>query len=236
MQQKLFIGRNISEETRTWLSTKNIDFEDHQLIQIELCEPDFALFSTIKIKPKMWVISSQWAAKWLLKYHAEIGFGILDSIVCLSEKQKEICKVITRNISVSNQQNAVWLSKMAFGQNKGQSVIYLHGNLSNHIFENEFDTPEKPFHEVEVYRNSPILKQLGNFEVYLFFSPSGVINFVEGGNFIPAFSQIVAIGSTTAKTCKEIFQREVFTSEVQEELAAVKCAVQILQLTEIYSN
>ena len=140
MQQKLFMGRNISEETKTWLSLQDIDFEEHQLIQIEFCEPDFSLSSTLKDEPKMWVFSNQWAAKWLVKYHAEIGFGIDDSIVCLSEKQREICQCITKNISVSNQQNAVWLSKLTLDQNNGQQVIYLHGNLSNNIFKIEFAT------------------------------------------------------------------------------------------------
>ncbi len=134
------MGRNISEETETWLSPQDIDFEEHQLIQIEFCEPDLSLFPTLKNEPKMWVFSSQWAAKWLVKYHAEIGFGTDDSFVCLSEKQLEICQRITKNICVSNQQNAVWLSKLALDQNNGKQVIYLPGNLSNNIFENEFAT------------------------------------------------------------------------------------------------
>lgn len=33
MQQKLFIGRNISEETKNWPSLQDIEFEEYQLVK-----------------------------------------------------------------------------------------------------------------------------------------------------------------------------------------------------------
>lgn len=225
MPQKLFIGRNISAETKLWLSSVNIDFEDHQLIKIESCEPDFAMFSSLENKPKMWMISSQWTAKWLIKYHNEIGFGKADSVICLSEKQKEICSGFTQNISVSNKKNIKSLAKLAFGKNNGEQMIYLHGNLSKNIFNTELKHPETNLKKVKVYRNLPVYKKMDEaFKCYLFFSPSGAISFVESGNKISRSAVIVAIGPTTAKACKEIFGREIFVSEKQDELAAVQFA------------
>lgn len=237
MPQKLFIGRNIRAETKAWLSGVNIRFEDHQLIRIESCKPDYAMFSSLEDKPKMWMISSQWTAKWLVKYHNEIGFGNADSIICLSKKQKEICSDFTQNVSVSNQKNVKSLAKLAFGENEGEQMIYLHGNISNNIFEAELKPPETHLQKVKVYRNLPLQKKMGEtFKCYLFFSPSGAISFSESGNNIPRSAVIVAIGPTTALACEEIFHRKVFVSEIQEELMAVQFAVGILKKMEIRHN
>jgi len=237
MPQKLFIGRKISSETKTWLSGENIAFEEHQLIIIEFCEPDISLFSSFENKPKMWIISSQWAAKWLVKYQKEIGFKTTDSVICLSEKQKGICSGFAANISVSNQQNAVSLSKLAIEKYCGEQVICLTGNLSMNNGELEMKSLGNQFQKTNVYRNSPLLKKVeGEFDVYLFFSPSGAISFSESGNKILASAAILAIGPTTAKSCEEIFGREILISEIQEELAAVQFAVGLLKKIEIQLN
>ena len=230
MSQKLFIGRKISAETKNWLILEKIRFEEHSFIQIELNEPDFSLFSYTENKPKHWVVSSQWAAKWLFKFQSEIGLKDNDSIFCLSEKQKEIFAGFAGNIFVANSQNAVSLAQLALEKNRGEQVLYLHGNLTPDVFELEMKSVGNSFQKAEVYRNLPVLKKLENkFGVYLFFSPSGAQNFYESGNQIPLLSAIAAIGSTTSKACEKIFGREICISEKQEELAAVKFAARLLK-------
>ena len=294
MNQSLFIGRNISAETKSWLIAENIGFEEHQFIRIELCEPDFplvfsagspkkigkyakmtesninAVFSTRhslsrdngkeksffmnrpllrrgdkkneicywqEKDPKQFVVSSQWAAKWLVKYKTKIGFEECDSILCLSEKQKEICSTISENIFVATHQNALSLAQLAGELNRGEKLVYLHGNKSLNVFETEVNSLGIAIKKIEVYQNLPILKKLSNsFDVYLFFSPSGVESFVQSGNRIPRTSVISAIGATTAAACERLFEREIFISKTQEELAAVKFAAGFLQHSEIRLN
>lgn len=234
MKSQLFIGRNISAETKSWLLNENIGFEEHALIQIVLNEPDYSLFSAIKNKPKQFVVSSQWAAKWLVNYYMEIEFNNEDSIICLSEKQREICTEITKNIFVANHQNANSLAQLTIEKNRGEQVVYLHGNLYLNVFGLKMKSLEYRFLQVEVYQNLQLLLKVGNtFDVYLFFSPSGVQNFYESDNLIPRSSAIATIGSTTAKACEKLFNREIFISEKQNELAAIKFAAGLLQNSEI---
>jgi len=235
--QSLFIGRNISAETKSWLGAENIGFEEHPFIRIELCEPRFLLFYSEDKKPEQFVVSSQWAAKWLVKYKTEIGFDKSDSILCLSEKQKEICSIISDNIFVASHQNACSLAQLAGELNRGEQVVYLHGNISLNVFETVMNSLGIAIQKNEVYKNLPVLKTLSNtFDVYLFFSPGGVENFVSSGNTIPGTSVISAIGTTTAAACERLFEREIFISKTQEERAAVQFAAGFLQHSKIRHN
>lgn len=237
MNPELFIGRNISAETKSWLADENIGFEEHPFIRIELREPRFLLFSSEDKKPEQFVVSSQWAAKWLVKYKTEIDFDKFDSILCLSEKQKEICSSISDNIFVATHQNAFSLAQLAGELNRGERVVYLHGNKSLNVFETEMKSLGIRIKKIEVYQNLPVLKTLSNtFHVYLFFSPGGVENFLTSGNMIPGTSVITAIGTTTSAVCERLFEREIFISKTQEELAAVKFAAGFLQHFEIRHN
>ena len=233
----LFIGRNISAETKSWLAAENIGFEEHPFIRIVLSEPGFQLFYSKDKKPEQFVVSSQWAAKWLVKYKTEIGFKKNDSIFCLSERQREICSTISGNIFVAEQPNAFSLAHLAGAMNSGKRMVYLHGNRSLNDFETEMTSLGIGVQKIEVYQNLPVLKTLSNtFGAYLFFSPSGVENFVKSGNLIPSASVISVIGTTTAKTCERLFCREIFISKTQEELAAVQFAAGFLKHSEIRLN
>ena len=178
----------------------------------------------------MFVVSSQWAAKWLVINNKKIGFKNFDSVVCLSEKQKQICSKFSENIIVAEQQNSFSLAQSIKESNHGETIIYLHGNLSLKAFDRTLESFVAGYEKLEVYRNLPILKKIDStFDVYIFFSPSGVENFASSGNRIPETSFIVAIGTTTAETCGRFFNREIHISKKQEELAAVQFAAGLIQ-------
>jgi uroporphyrinogen-III synthase len=234
MNPQIFIGRTISAESKSWLTAEKIGFEEHPFIRIEFCEPVLSLFSSEEKRSKQFVVSSGWAAKWLVKYQSEIGFKKYDSVICLSEKQKEICTVISENVFVAIHQNALSLAQLVFEMNRGGQLVYLHGNRSLNVLENEMKSLGIGFQKTEVYRNIPVLKKLDkSFGVYLFFSPSGAENFAESGNQIPLNSVIAAIGSTTANACEKLFGRNIFISEKQKELDAVQFAAGLLQPIEM---
>ena len=234
MKTSLFIGREISAGTKSWLVAEKIGFEEHPFIRIELSKPILPVFSSQEKRAKQIVVSSQWAAKWLVKFKTEIGFETNDSVLCLSEKQKEICSAVSENVLVATQQNALSLAQLASQTNRGGLVVYLRGDLSLDTFELEMKSLGIGIQKLEVYRNVPVLIKLEKtFDVYLFFSPSGAENFVKSGNLIPHTSAIAAIGAATGTICKALFNREIIISKTQEELATVKLASTLLIHSEI---
>jgi uroporphyrinogen-III synthase len=229
-----FIGREIESETAGWLKKEKVSFEAYALIQIEFSKPDILIFSEFQNKRKQWVVSSQWAAKWLAENFTELGFGKLDSVFCLSEKQKEIVSAVSRNIWVSPELNAASLAQFILQKNKTEVIFFLQGNLSLNVLESNLSHLGNRFQKTEVYRNLPLSKKIeGVFDVYLFFSPGAVKSFYEAGNKIPGRSKIAVIGPTTAKTCAVYFDNEILVSGVQEELAFVKYAVEMYRQSEL---
>lgn len=230
----VFIGREIQEETRKWLFEKQLIFEEHPLFEIELNKPDVLFFKQIVAEKKIFLVTSQWAAKWLVLNATEIGFIQTDFILCLSKKQKEICSIISENILVAEEKNADSLAKLVLDKIQDENLIYLKGNNSLTVLQSILKINGIRIAEIEVYKNLPSQKTIENeFDIYLFFSPSGISNFYESGNRIPVISKIVAIGKTTAVACRNTFSNEVFISPVQEELATVKYAINISR-TEHY--
>jgi uroporphyrinogen-III synthase len=231
MEPTFFIGREISSETKNWLNRQQVIFEKYPLIQIEFTNPDLSVVSAIK-NNRQFVVSSNQSAKWLAENYLAVGFSEHDAVFCLSEKQKQTL-FFTKKVFVSKEQNAASLAKLVLAQNNTETVVSLHGNKTLDVFSTEIERFGLPFYTLEVYKNVPVNSKIeGEFNVYLFFSPSAVQSFVEGGNEIPDSSKIVAIGPTTAKTCRRFFGNRIFISEKQEELAVVKYAVQIQKQPE----
>ncbi len=233
-QPALFIGRKISIETANWLKHQKVLFEEHPLFRIEWNEPECFEFSTIGQKKRQFAITSRWAAKWLVKNAAEIGFNNSDSVFCLSEKQRNVCSRITQNIFISEESNAESLAKLIQAKNKNEQVVFLCGNRSLDVLEMKLNQNHR-FKKVEVYRNLPLFPEVkSEFDFYLFFSPGSVENFYKAGNTIPKRSKIVTIGSSTAKACLVFFRNEILASPVQEEIAMVKYAAALMNQQEYH--
>lgn len=226
MDNSIFIGRTVSKETRAWLLQNKIRFEEHPLIQIEYNMLNFSEFEQFRSQRKQFVVTSQWAAKWLVEYNAEMGLKDEDSIFCLSEKQKLILKDVSKNIFVSKKRNAKSLANLVISKNNQELVIFLHGNRTLNIIESQLSSFYSGFVTIEVYRNYPVYLRLKKkFSAYIFFSPGGVENFNDSGNSIPETAEIFAIGETTADACKLLFKNKVSISEQQDEISVIKYAV-----------
>ncbi len=48
MSYSIFIGRELSDETRNWLQKNNVSFIDNPLIKIEYNLPDFLFFERLE--------------------------------------------------------------------------------------------------------------------------------------------------------------------------------------------
>ncbi len=230
MNQTIFIGRKLTDSAKIVLKNNNISFEDRELIEIKLITPDISFFQTITEKRKNWVITSSWAAKWLKIHHSEIGFSDADSVFCLSAKQAEILKEISSRIFISEQQNAKSIAELVTQKNNDEAIIYLSGNKSLKVLENELHSKEFSFCKSVVYRNTPVIQKINSeFKAYLFFSPSGIESFIETGNLIPGSAVVFTIGKTTGSAAKKYFPNPVLESPVQEEVGFIEFALDKLK-------
>lgn len=219
----IFIGRNIEEKSKAWLDNQRIDYHEQALIDIQLLEPDFALFRKIEKYPKNWIVTSKWAAQWLRKYYQEIEFSNNDTLFCLSDKQAGILADFKNETFVSSEPNLKSLSKLVQQKKQHKLCVCLKGNRS--LKASGLETVE-----VEVYENSLTKPSLENqFDAYLFFSPSGIESFVRGGNEISKNATVVVIGQTTAQKAEVTFQNQLVVSAQQNELITIQTAVQLLQ-------
>lgn len=219
----LFIGRKIEEATKVCLQNKQVDYAAEPLIDIELIMPDIAFFQKIAGYHKNWIITSQWAAKWFKLYFKEVGFTSADSVFCLSEKQAQIIAECSNSIYVANKLNVKSLSQLVQQKASGKLNVCLKGNCS-------LPATGFEFVDVEVYQNHALQATIsGGYSVYVFFSPSGIESFLQGGNKIAKNAKVVAIGNTTAQKARASFQNQVLVSEEQNELSTIQTAVKHLQ-------
>lgn len=217
----IFIGRKLEEVSRNWLLQQEVPFSEEPMIDVQLLDVDSSVFTKIASVDKNWIVTSKHAALWLLAYHVKIGFHATDVVFCISEKQAAILKRITQSIVLAKEKNSKSLIQQ---QKKGKSTaptVYLKGNRSLQLKGLEtFD--------VEVYQTSLLKPKVkDSFDSYLFFSPSGLESFVEGGNQIPEQSKIIVIGDTTAKYARNAFANEVITSASASEFEMVEMACQM---------
>lgn len=227
MSPTLFIGRKVSIETKNWLLENQVDFEEHPLIDFEYSNPDLSMLTAIN-GPKHFVVTSNRAANWLASYYREAGFSGFDTVFCLSGKHKSQILSFTEKVLVSPFQNAASLAKLVVSQKTNATVVFLHGSESLDIIPAELERFGLSFLRVEVYKNIRLKPEITReFDVYLFFSPSAVQSFTDGKNRIPEKAGIVAIGETTAASCRLCFTNTIFVADVPDELVTIKLAARI---------
>ena len=237
MNLSIFIGRELSDETKNWLRKNNVSFINKPLIKIEFLSPDFVFFDPIKQTEKNWAITSNQAAKWFKKHGTEIGLEITDSIFCISQKQAEKLSELSNDIFISRHRNANSLAELVNDKCVGKTVVYLKGDKSLNTLQSEIDIENIELLETEVYRNLPVIQKLDtDFDAYLFFSPSGIDSFIEAGNHISESAQIFTIGHATGNRAKQQFSNQIIESPIQEEKAFVEFAVKELKLLQPETN
>lgn len=224
------ISRNIEESSKEWLTQSQVGYLSQPLIDIQLLAPDYSFFQKIAEQKKQWIVSSKWAVKWLMIHHQKIGLKLNDTVFCLSEKQANSLSEIASNVQLAEEKNTVSLSKLLQQKSKNELKIFLKGNRSLQI-------PVEGVMELDVYENSLLKPTVEKeFDAYLFFSPSGIESFIQGGNTIPEYSTIIAIGETTAQKARTEFSNIIHVSPKQSELEMIQFATAVLnrkQLNEV---
>jgi len=221
-----FIGEKLSRVTRQWLQKQHVQFIEQPFIHIEYKKPRLPFFETMANTSKQWVITSVYAAHWLVRFREQIKMTPNDRIYCWSEMQAETLRNLGLPVEVSSYSNAAELAEMVITQNRGESVLFLHGDKLHSEISSLFSGFPLQYSEIEVYKNTPIEKFVsGIFDAYLFFSPSGIDNFKASGNFPNPASLILANENSTARAAWRVFTNTVYLSPEQEELEFVQYSV-----------
>lgn len=221
-----FIGEKLSRVTRQWLQKQHVQYIEQPFFRIEYRKPKLAFFDTMAKTPKQWVVTSVYAAHWLLRFHEQLGITESDRIYCWSEKQAEVLRKLQLPVFVTTYSQVHELADLVISQNQGDSVLFLHGGKLHSEINSIFSEITIQYSEIEVYKNTPIEKFVsGVFDAYLFFSPSGIDNFKASGNFPNPKSLILANENSTAREAWRVFTNKVYLSPEHEELSFVQDSI-----------
>jgi len=221
-----FIADKLSHVTRQWLQKQQIQYIEQPFFRIEYKRPNLKFFETMAARPKQWIVTSIYAAHWLLRFESKIGLTSNDLLYCWSDRQAEILNKLNLPVSVSSYSNASELTTRVIEQNKGENVILLHGDKLHNEIDSVFSRFVISYSEVEVYKNTPIEQFVsGMFDAYLFFSPAGIDSFKAAGNFPNPSSVVLANENSTAREAWRLFTNKVYLSPENEELSFVQYAL-----------
>lgn len=222
-----FIGEKLSAVTRHWLQKQHIQFIEQPFLRTEYKKPNLSFFSTMANTRKQWVITSVYAAHWLVRFHSQIGLSASDRLYCWSERQADVLKRLNLPVFVSSYSGIAELAENVISQNQGDSVLFLRGDKLHNEITSVFSGFALQYSEIEVYKNTPVEKFVnGIFDAYLFFSPSSIDNFKASGNFTNPSSLILANENSTARAAWRVFDNKVYLSPEQEELSFVQYSVE----------
>ncbi|HAH22757.1 MAG TPA: hypothetical protein DCL77_03160 [Prolixibacteraceae bacterium] len=221
-----FIAEKLSKVTRQWLQKQQIQYIEQPFFRIEYKKPNLKFFETMANSRKQWIITSVYAAHWLVRFQSKIGLTSNDLLYCWSEKQADILRKLHLPVSVSSYSNTTELAATVIEQNQGESVLLLHGDKLHKEISTIFSRFYIPYSEVEVYKNTPIEQFVnGMFDAYLFFSPAGIDSFKASGNFPNPSSVVLANENSTAREAWRLFTNKVYLSPEKEELSFVQYAI-----------
>lgn len=221
-----FIGEELSGKTRQWLKKQHIQYIEEPFFKIDYKKPDLKLFKTMAHQSKQWVITSSYSAHWLVRFHSQLGLSGSDTVFCWSEKQAAILRDIDLPIVVSSFGNHQEIARTVMAQNRGETILFLHGDQLHSEIISIFSASNIPFLSFEAYKNTPVEKIVnGIFDAYLFFSSAGIDSFKASGNFPHPDSLILANENSTARAAWRVFTNKVCLSPEPEELLFVQYSI-----------
>ncbi len=221
-----FIGEKLSQVTRQWLQKQQIQYIEQPFFRIEYKKPQLSFFESKAGKRKQWMITSIYAAHWLIRFREQVGLTSTDRLYCWSDRQAEILSQLQLPVFTSSYSSTSGLVEKVISQNQGETILFLHGDKLHSEIGAILANFSLPYSAVEVYKNTPIEKFVsGIFDAYLFFSPSGIDNFKASGNFPHPASLILANENSTARAAWRVFDNKVYLSPEHEELSFVQHAI-----------
>lgn len=123
-----FIAEKLSHVTRQWLQKQQIQYIEQPFFRIEYKKPNLKFFETMANSPKQWIVTSVYAAHWLVRFGSKIGLKSTDRLYCWSDRQADILNKLNLPVSISSYSNNTDLTTRVIEQNQGESVLLLHGD------------------------------------------------------------------------------------------------------------
>lgn len=221
-----FIAERLSKSTRQWLQKQQVQFIEKPFSRVTYKKPNLKFFDTMAQSPKQWIVTSTYAAHWLVRFQSKIGMTSNDRLYCWSEKQAEVLNQLNLPISVASYSNSSELATKVIDENQGEKTIFLHGDKLHNDISAVLFKYSIPYSEVEVYKNTSVEQLVsGMFDAYLFFSPAGIDSFRASGNFPNPQSVVLANENSTAREAWRLFTNTVYLSPEKEELSFVQYAL-----------
>ncbi|MBC8004833.1 MAG: uroporphyrinogen-III synthase [Verrucomicrobia bacterium] len=221
-----FIAERLSKATRQWLQKQQVQFIEKPFSRVEYKKPNLKFFETMAQSPKQWIVTSTYAAHWLVRFGSKIGLTPNDRLYCWSDRQAEVLSQLNLPVGVASYSNSSELASKVIDENRGESAIFLHGDKLHNDISAVLARYFIPYSEVEVYRNTPVEQMVsGMFDAYLFFSPAGIDSFKASGNFPNPQSVVLANENSTAREAWRLFTNTVYLSPEKEELSFVQYAL-----------
>ena len=152
-------------------------------------------------------------------------------IFCINGKtQKTLLQYVNREQIKGSAISAIHLWEVIARFTKDQKLYYCCGNLSLGTLREKLTALQFDFQEVEVYRTIETPYVIDeNYNLILFFSPSGVASFVKE-NAVKPDLPVVAIGKTTERALEKVGFYNIATALEPTLSAMFLIAQQIFQI------
>lgn len=187
---KLLSTRKLSEDNKAVLSVDRFDLIEEDFISIKFI--DF----TLPEKTDLLLFTSQNAVLSVLKN--PLTYSLKDtSVICVGEKTKELLEQNGFEV-LDFTHYAEDLTKIIAAKYSDKSFAFFCGNLRRNILPDFFIKQNIPFTEIRIYQNVLSPKKIDKpFDAVMFFSPSGVMSFLDNNSLK---NQVCfCIGTTTAE-------------------------------------
>ncbi len=168
-------------------------------------------FNTVEVKQLLssknnWVFSSLNAVSAITSVLKNTA-SIHKHIYCVGSRVANFFEGKVKSIHQVNSVDELAEKAAATGE---KDFVWFHGSKSDLNLIQEFELLEMELKAASVYRtelSEPRIEKLEDYDIYAFFSPSGVDSF-NAHNYIPESAIVAAIGSTTAEYLAHIYDEQ----------------------------
>ena len=146
----------------------------------------------------------------------------IQNCFCVGEKTKALLVKSGYKV-VKMTEYASELSEYLMNNHKSESFHFFCGNIRSDVIPSVLKKNNISFEEIEVYKTTLRPKKFERqFDVIMFFSPSGVKSFHEKNDPSEVHSIVVCIGTTTASEAKKYSEKVVISNSTTVESVIAK--------------
>ena len=200
---KILSTKKLHLSESSMLSDSKFDWTEEDFIRIEFL--DFETNTDIDLL----LFTSKNAVLSVLK-NKKIDFLKQIKCICVGEKTEELLEENGFKV-LDFAHYAEDLTKIISKKHSGKSFAFFCGNLRRDVLPDFFKEKKIEFHEIQVYKNEFSSKRINKkFDAILFFSPSGVMSFLEKNRI--SDEVCFCIGTTTSEAL-EPYTKNIILSE-----------------------